>query len=459
MTYVVVNGTWDGTATEDKIEIFTVKNKSAETGEWTATGVTLAGTIPTGMQPDNKHIAPGAWDVAISDETPVTESVTYTYTFDIDKVLALDVQKRVDKIKAKVGDTVTYTIIVSNTGNVALPDVIVTDTFSGDIDEIKIKGELPEGVTYEEDGVFVIDELDVDEAVTIIFTYKTTSADKGTLTNTVVAESTPDDVEDPVKDEDDAENVEVRNDITPTGPIKPVLSKKDHFAYIIGYPDGTVRPQNNITRAEVATIFFRLLEEESRENFWSQYNEYTDVSFDDWFNNAISTLSNAAIITGYPDGTFGPNLPITRAEFATIAARFAEVEYNGGNTFTDVPEDHWAARYIALAQHLGYIQGYPDGTFKPNQFITRAEAMTLINRVLERAVEEEHMLEDMLVFIDNVPGTWYYEAVQEATNSHEYERRSELVPNQDFKYEYWIEILTPPDWAALEQVWSEVNSY
>ena len=259
--------------------------------------------------------------------------------------------------------------------------------------------------------------------------------------------------------------------VIPVEPSKPELNLENHVAYIIGYPVDymtgaptddmsrwPVKPQGNITRAEVATIFFRLLTDESRAHYWSQANPYSDVGTGNWFNNAISTLSNAGIITGYPDGTFCPNAPITRAEFAAIAARFSEVIYNGGNSFTDVPENHWAARYIALAEYLGWINGYPDGTFKPEQSITRAESMTLINRVLERDVEEEHMLEDMVKWPDNRPGTWYYEAVQEATNSHEYVRTDKLVPEHDFNYEDWQEILEAPDWAALEKAWSTANS-
>ncbi|MGN0968514.1 MAG: S-layer homology domain-containing protein [Oscillospiraceae bacterium] len=258
---------------------------------------------------------------------------------------------------------------------------------------------------------------------------------------------------------------------TPVEPSKPTLNTEDHVAYIIGYPVDyvtgaptddmsrwPVKPQGNITRAEVGTIFFRLLTDESRAYYWSQTNPYSDVDSNDWFNNAISTLSNAGIITGYPDGTFRPNEPISRAEFAAIAVRFSEVTYNGGNSFTDVPESYWAARYIALAEYLGWINGYPDGTFKPEQNITRAESMTLINRVLERDVEAEHMLEDMVKWPDNLPGTWYYEAVQEATNSHAYVRTDTLVPEHDFNYEDWKEILAVPDWAALERTWSTANS-
>lgn len=248
--------------------------------------------------------------------------------------------------------------------------------------------------------------------------------------------------------------------ITPKsgGGSKPSLNMENHVAYIIGYPDGTVQPGNNITRAEVATIFFRLLTDESRAEFWSQINSYSDVKDTDWYNNAVSTLGNAGIIAGYPDGTFRPDGYITRAEFAVIAARFSEEVYNSGSSFSDVSDNHWAAGFISLAEHLGYINGYPDGTFRPDQTITRAEAMTLINRVLERTVDEEHMASDMVKWVDNLSGAWYYEAVQEATNSHEYVRLSEQVPEHGFCYENWKKILDVPDWAALEKTWSTANS-
>ena len=235
----------------------------------------------------------------------------------------------------------------------------------------------------------------------------------------------------------------------------PVLNKVDHVAYIIGYSDGTVRPQNNISRAEVATIFFRLLTPQSRAKYWSTENDYTDVISTNWFNNAVSTLSNAGIITGYEDGTFRPNEPITRAEFATIASRFSNVIYRGESSFTDVPTTHWASKYVALAENLGWITGYPDGSFQPSKNITRAEAMTLINRVLERSVEEENMLADMVQWIDNDSSAWYYEAVQEATNSHDYTFTDKKVEGQKFFYESWTKILEVPDWAALEKTWSD----
>ena len=230
------------------------------------------------------------------------------------------------------------------------------------------------------------------------------------------------------------------------------------MAYIIGYVDGTVRPNNLITRAEVTTIFFRLLSDESRSEFWSQTNPYSDVSRNLWCNNAISTLTNAGIILGYNDGTFKPDAPITRAQLAAIAVRFSTVIYDGDSTFNDVPSSHWASRYIALAEYLGWINGYRDNTFKPDQYITRAEAITLINRVLERDVEEEYMLPGMITWIDNPPYTWCYEAIQEATNSHDYTRTDKQSPEHDFNYEVWLRINPVPNWAGLEREWSTANS-
>ena len=230
-------------------------------------------------------------------------------------------------------------------------------------------------------------------------------------------------------------------------PVAPKLNKADHYAYVVGYPDGTVQPQGAITRAEVATIFFRLLSDETRDLYWTKNNAYTDVKAGDWFNNAVSTLSNAGIINGYPDGTFRPNAPITRAEMAKVIAMFAELDKDSEG-FKDIA-GHWAEAYIKLAAGNGWIAGYPDGTFRPNQYITRAETMTMINRVLERVPsEEEHLLSHrvMLTFPDNQPGDWYYIAVQEATNSHTYERYA-TEKNGD---EQWIKLIDNYDWTKLE---------
>ena len=236
----------------------------------------------------------------------------------------------------------------------------------------------------------------------------------------------------------------------------PVLEKGDHFAYIIGYKDGYVRPNRNISRAEVATIFFRLLTDDAREKYWSSTNNYSDVKDTDWCNNAISTLSNMGILKGYEDGTFHPNAPVTRAEFAVIAARFSDGAADDYATFSDVSNDYWASKEIAKAAKLGWIKGYTDGTFRPTNNITRAEVMTLVNRVLERGVDEEGLMEDAIQWADNKPGDWYYYDVQEATNSHEYVRTDKPIDGQDFCYEEWIKLKENRNWAELESIWKNL---
>ena len=248
--------------------------------------------------------------------------------------------------------------------------------------------------------------------------------------------------------------------VRPTDPVRPQepdgLNTEDHVAYIIGYPDGEVKPEGNITRAEVATIFFRLLTDETREEYWSQTNGYTDVARDAWYNNAISTLSNLGIIDGYEDGSFRPNSPITRAEFTKIAVSFfeyADIEYEG--TFSDVAEGRWYTQFVAAAVEMGLIEGYPDGTFRPDASITRAEACTIVNRTLGRAPHEDHLLpeEEMITWPDNLYGAWYYADMQEATNSHDYEWTTE----DSERVEDWTEKLPERDWDALEEIWSEAN--
>ena len=224
------------------------------------------------------------------------------------------------------------------------------------------------------------------------------------------------------------------------------LNTTDHFAYIVGYGNGEVRPQNNITRAEVATIFFRLLTDDVRDENLTKTNRYSDVTRADWYNTAVSTLSSMGIITGYPDGTFRPNAAITRAEFAAIAARFDNDGDKTAAKFSDIAT-HWAKDEISIAYNNGWITGYPDGTFGPQRDITRAETMTLVNRVLNRQPEtEEDLLPNMTVWTDNAnPNAWYYLAVQEATNSHYYKFKT------NSKYEKWTELRETRDWTQLEK--------
>ena len=236
-------------------------------------------------------------------------------------------------------------------------------------------------------------------------------------------------------------------DVTPAK-VSPQLNRDDHVAYIMGYPDGTVQPEGEITRAEACTIFFRLLTDSSRDYYFARTNDYSDVNRGDWFNNAISTLSNAGIVTGYNDGTFRPNQPITRGEMAKIIANFANLS-KGGKSFTDL-SGHWSKTYVELAAGNGWIAGYPDGSFRPDQKITRAETVTMINRVLERVPAKESRLLSrsiMLTFPDNKPGDWYYIAIQEASNSHEYQR-SVYETTGD---EMWTKLIDNVDWTKLEK--------
>ena len=224
------------------------------------------------------------------------------------------------------------------------------------------------------------------------------------------------------------------------------LNNTDHFAYIVGYGNGEVRPQNSITRAEVAAIFFRLLEDDVRDANYTRQNKFTDVSNDAWYCSAVSSLSAMGIISGYPDATFRPNASITRAEFAAIATRF---DVNGDKTpasFNDIA-DHWAKDEIAVAANNGWVNGYEDGSFRPQNKITRAETMSLVNRVLNRKPETaEDLLENMAKWTDNADtNAWYYLAVQEATNSHYYEYK------ENSQYEKWTELRETRDWSELDK--------
>ena len=220
------------------------------------------------------------------------------------------------------------------------------------------------------------------------------------------------------------------------------LNGEDHFDYIVGDADGRVHPERNITRAEVASIFFRLLKDDVRSENLTDQNTFTDVSADAWYNVAVSTMSDMDIVFGRTDYQFDPDAYITRAEFAAIAARFDSGSYSGDDLFTDI-EGHWAADQISRAAEKGWITGYPDGTFGPNRYITRAEAVTMINRVLNRMPKDKDALhEDMKVFVDNADtNAWYYLAIQEATNSHEYKK------DKDGVYETWTDVLPARDWA------------
>lgn len=225
-----------------------------------------------------------------------------------------------------------------------------------------------------------------------------------------------------------------------------VLNKEIHFNYVIGYTDGTIRPNNDISRAEVATIFFRLLTDEARTQYDKTTSSFSDIKDGAWCCRAVSTLTNMGIIKGYTDGTFQPNKSITRAELATIIARFAKLDVNT-KTFSDI-NGHWAQKNIELAAGNGWINGYEDGTFRPNKSIIRAETFAMINRVLDRQTESVSDLlptSEMNMWSDNLnENAWYYKDVQEATNYHKCDRVGDSV------YEKWTEKVPDIDWASYQ---------
>ena len=225
--------------------------------------------------------------------------------------------------------------------------------------------------------------------------------------------------------------------------VPDMLNGDDHDAYVIGYPDGNVHPQGNISRAETATIFFRLLKADTRDGNLTAENVFADVVNGKWFNKAVSTMAKLGIVKGRSAETFAPDAPITRAEFAAICARFNTKPTNTSDSFSDI-SGHWAEAEIERAVAFGWIAGYPDGTFRPDTYITRAEAMTMINRVLCRMPQDEKdLLRTMVVWPDNKPTDWYYLAVQEATNSHEFERKGAVN-------ETWTKLTSAPDWTRYQ---------
>ena len=237
----------------------------------------------------------------------------------------------------------------------------------------------------------------------------------------------------------------------PSTPSKPTLNTGDHYAYVMGYPDGMVRPNGSITRAEVSTILFRLLSDKTRDEYFTTESSFTDVKAGAWYNNSIATLEKAGVIVDTAKGgAFRPNEAITRAELAAMLAQFSDAKPVKGVKFSDVSAEHWAYEAIAIAAKMGWIEGYPDGTFRPDATITRAEMMTLVNRALERVPsDEDHLLSKrvMLTFPDCKSSDWFYIAVQEATNSHTYERAA-TEKNGD---EQWTALRANRDWTLLEK--------
>ena len=221
----------------------------------------------------------------------------------------------------------------------------------------------------------------------------------------------------------------------------PKLNTADHFAYVQGYPDGTVKPAGNITRAETAAILFRLMDDASRKTYYSTKSGFRDVASGSWYNTYVATLNNAGVITDSSNGYFRPNEAITRAELAAMLANFTETA-GAANYFNDVSASYWAANAIAICAKLGWINGYPDGTFRPDKNVTRAELMAMINRATGRAPKSaDAFLPGMKTWIDNTSDKWYYLDVQEATNSHSYTVKGS---------ETWTALTSDPNWSLYE---------
>ena len=374
------------------------------------------------------------------------------------KETAVTVDKSASDHRPEVGDRVKYTLVVENTGNTTT-DITVSDTLWKAGMTVYVDGNE---MTLDQNGKLNIENVIAGAKITITYYYTPTWRDVGRLVNTATVTAGDVTVRDtatvivddgwtPNIPDDDDEDVEPEVEYTPNW-----LNTEDHFAYIVGYEDGSVRPTANITRAEVATIFFRLLTDEARAEFWSSENDFTDVASDAWYNNAVSTLSGMGILGGYEDGSFRPNASITRAEFVAIATRFFDYSacYEGG--FTDVSYGDWYADCVQASADMGLVNGYEDGSFRPNASITRAEACAIVNRVLHRIPHEDHLLSEsvMNVWPDNPKCAWYYADMQEATNSHDYDwtRESGSV------VEDWTDKLPERDWSALETEWANAYS-
>ena len=350
-------------------------------------------------------------------------------------VTGIDIMKEViGNTTVKRGDQVLYKIVVTNPSDFNLIDVKITETPNAKLVDGYFCDQDGTKITENVEGnVYTIGKLKKNEDVTLYYTAKVSNSanDGDKLGNHVVVEATCGD--DKVRDERDSDKVTVNvpgNNSSGGGShrkhtstkVEEVLNKEDHFQYVQGYPDATVRPDANITRAEATVIFFRLLTDSVREKYLDKENSFTDVNAADWYNIGISTMENGGFVNGYQDGSFRPNGYITRAELATIISNFDDLEPVEESKFPDAA-GHWAEAYINSAAEKGWLSGYADGLFRPNQLITRAETMSMINRVLERSVDADGLHRDTKQWQDNLIGKWYYYAVLEATNPHEYERK------------------------------------
>ena len=386
VTFKVVNGTWSN-GSSSNIKVTVTKGDSLTRGQ-----------IPTGMEPDPGYKKTGSWNTTPNTTIKLNSNVTYTYTFT-----------KSGDTEPEDEDCILY--FESNGGTEFKKIDNGNDSFRiNPYSDSEYGQHIPSRPGYRFTGWYRDEDLEnrisestkinVNSIMTIYAGWERTS-------------------------------------------VPSMLNGDDHYAYIQGYADGTVRPNANITRAQVATIFFRLLDEDVRSDYLTTYNTFPDVNADYWANTAISTMASLGVINGRNSGLFDPDAYITRAEFAAICARFDDSNVSGFDSFTDT-FGHWAEEEIGRAAALGWIQGYDDGTFRPNQYITRAQAVTMINRVLCRLPEDEDdLLPGMNVWTDCREGDWCYLAIQEATNSHDY-------VTKDRVYETWTDLNRAPDWSRYE---------
>ena len=381
VTFKIVNGYWSGGTAEDRnVTVVLYPQADGSVG-----GTLPASSVPAIMIPAAGYEnAAGSWDAAPNIEpNGIVDSVTYTYTFG--------------QTHSGGSTSTKLTLHYESNGGTSYRDERYSSGTTVTLDKAPVR----ESYTFTG---WYADKALTDKITNVKMTSNKTVYAGWTATN-----------------------------------VPDMLNGDDHYAYVVGYSDGTVRPNANISRAEVATIFFRLLKEEVRDGNLTTENTFADVTDGQWHNKAISTMAKLGVVKGRNAEAFDPDAPITRAEFATICARFDKTQISTSSNFTDI-SGHWAGKYIERAATLGWIAGYSDGTFRPSNYITRAEAMTMINRVLCRMPEtESNLLPGMITWPDNQPGTWYYLAVQEATNSHDYDRKDAI-------HEKWTALTEAPDW-------------
>lgn len=387
VTFRIVNGTWSGGAAEDK----TVSVVLYPQADGTASGTLDASYVPQIMlpAPGYENIAGGWEQTPNTDPNGITGDVTYVYRFGSTGG------------GSSSGHSTRYTLHYESNGGTAYKDERCSSGTKVTLDK------TPTRESYTFTGWYA------DKALTQKITSVTMNSDK-TVYAGWEATGVPD-----------------------------KLNGDDHFAYVVGYSDSTVRPNANISRAEVATIFFRLLKADIRDGNLTADNDFSDVSGGQWHNKAISTMAKLGIVKGRRADRFDPDASITRAEFAAICARFNTKPVENSSSFSDI-SGHWAENEIERAAAFGWISGYPDGTFRPDARITRAEAMTMINRVLCRMPQSgSDLLDSMVTWPDNKPSDWHYLAVQEATNSHDFDRQGEVG-------ESWTKLTSVPDWTRYQ---------